>query len=129
MEMLTTIIGGATGAALVAGVFSVITFYLNRNAKKEDKLDEISRKLDAHCKADDERYIKQCRTRILRFNDEIIRGVHHTQEHFNNVLDDVTEYTRYCDENKDFKNEQAVEAITNVRRVYRHCEETDGFLK
>ena len=125
MEFLIGIIGALTGT----GVMSVLLALLQRKWQKEDKLDEISKKLDVHCKADDERYIKQCRTRILRFNDEVMRGVHHTKEHFYDVLDDITEYTRYCENNKDFKNEQAVEAIANVRRVYRHCKETDGFLK
>ena len=94
----------------------------------QDKLDEIQKKLEAHCKTDDERYTKQCRTRILRFNDEIIRGMHHTKEHFDDVLDDITEYSRYCEMHKDFKNEKAVQAIANVTRTYQRCEEENSFL-
>lgn len=36
MELLKTFLGGAGGAALVAGVFAVIQWLLNRHAKKRD---------------------------------------------------------------------------------------------
>lgn len=124
MEFSIGIIGALTGT----GVMSVVLALIQRKWQKDDKLDEISKKLDVHCKEDTERYVKQCRTRILRFNDEVIRGVHHSKEHFGDVLDDITEYTRYCENNKDFKNEKAVMAIANVKRVYALCEENNSFL-
>ena len=124
MEFSIGIIGALTGT----GVMSVVLALLQRKWQKNDKLDEISKKLDVHCKEDNERYVKQCRTRILRFNDEVIRGVRHSKEHFGDVLDDITEYTRYCEDNKDFKNEKAVMAIANVKRVYALCEENNSFL-
>lgn len=123
--MTDAILGALTGS----GVCGIILALLQRKWSRNDKLDALGTDLRAHIKADDERYIKQCRTRILRFNDELIRGLHHTKEHFDDVLDDITEYTRYCREHEDFENEKAVEAIANVKRVYRHCEETGGFLR
>lgn len=36
MEVLAVILGGAVGAALVTGVFSIIRWKLDRKAKKED---------------------------------------------------------------------------------------------
>lgn len=125
---MTEIVLGLVGALTGSGAMTVVLALLQRKWQRQDKLDEIQRSLDAHCKMDDERYAKQCRTRILRFNDEVIRGMHHTKEHFDDVLDDITEYTRYCDENKDFKNEKAVQAIANVRRTYQKCEEENSFL-
>lgn len=124
MESIIGIIGALTGS----GVTAIILAVLQRYWQKNDKLEEINKKLDSHCKVDDERYVKQCRTRILRFNDEVIRGAHHTKEHFGDVLDDITEYTRYCEANKDFKNEKAVMAIANVERVYEQCERNNSFL-
>jgi hypothetical protein len=37
MEILLAILGGSVGSALVAGIFGLITWKLNRNAAKEDK--------------------------------------------------------------------------------------------
>lgn len=125
MEIILGVLGLLTGS----GVTTFALTLLQRKWQKSDKLDEIQRKLEAHCTADDERYIKQCRTRILRFNDEAIRGMHHTEEHFDDVLDDITEYNRYCEEHKDFKNEKAVMAISNIQRVYKICMEEDSFLR
>ena len=124
----SSVILGLVGALTGSGVMTVILAILQRRWQQNDKLEEIRRDLKSHCKADDERYIKQCRTRILRFNDELIRGIRHTKEHFDDVLDDITEYTRYCEANKDYKNEKAVQAIANVRRTYQKCEEDNDFL-
>ena len=49
MQLLTTILGGAVGAAIVTGVFAVIKFKMERKAAKEDKHDDV---LDAIKKLD-----------------------------------------------------------------------------
>jgi hypothetical protein len=102
---------------------------LQRRWAQADKLADIGAQLAGHIKADDERYARQCRARVLRFNDELIRGLYHTKEHFDDVLGDMTEYNKYCEEHRDFKNEKAVEAMANIKRVYRICESTNGFLQ
>lgn len=126
---MENIILGVLGLLTGSGVTTLTITILQRRWQKNDKLDEIQKKLESHCKADDERYIKQCRTRILRFNDEAIRGMHHTEEHFDDVLEDITEYNRYCDEHREFKNEKAVMAIANIHRIYKKCMEEDSFLR
>lgn len=40
MELLKTFLGGAGGAAIVAGLFALIQWRLNRKAQKEDKAAE-----------------------------------------------------------------------------------------
>lgn len=92
------------------------------------QINEINAKLDGHIKDGKEENAITRRARILRFNDEIRIGQRHTKEHFNQILKDITDYNNYCRDNEDFKNEQAVEAIEHIRRVYRHCEDTDSFL-
>ena len=42
MNILLAVVGGATGAALVSGVFSLIQWRLNRKAKQEDTQQERS---------------------------------------------------------------------------------------
>lgn len=84
------------------------------NAEIMDKLNESE--------ATDARY------RILRFDDEIRHHVKHTEEHFNQILDDIDEYERYCSSHKNYKNSKAVLAIENTRRTYEKCRRENSFL-
>ena len=47
------------------------------------------------------------RRRILQFADEIRRKVRHSEEHFNNVFEDIKYYKTYCDDHKNFENDRA----------------------
>lgn len=40
MDLLLAIIGGGVGAAVVAGIFGLITWLLNRKAQKEDRKED-----------------------------------------------------------------------------------------
>lgn len=84
--------------------------------------------LEEHIRIDDERNIKQCRMRVLRFSDEILQGKQHTKEHFDEILEDITEYTRYCRVHKDFENSKAIMAIDNVKKTYQRCQAEKTFL-
>ena len=138
---LVQILGAAGVAAVVAGVFGLLTLFLNRYwAKKDEKegkvkeiLDRISGvdgKLMAHIEADDERYAVQCRTRILRFADELINEpAHlHTQGNFEQCLQDITDYDQYCAEHPKFKNELTLRSSEIIRKVYDECAREHKFL-
>ena len=70
----------------------------------------------------------QARTRILRFNDELLRKDRHSKEMFDSVLEDVDSYERYCSEHPLYKNSKAVLAIANIKRCYEKCEQNNDFL-
>lgn len=70
----------------------------------------------------------ECRTRILRFSDELRRGVEHSEEFFNQILDDISDYERYCAEHPEYKNSKAVNAIAEIDKVYQKCMEKNSFL-
>ena len=103
---------------------------IGRAINKEilENVSSMQETLDKHISKDDERYAKQCRLRILRFNDEILQNRRHTKEHFDEILGDITEYEIYCSEHKDYKNNKAVMAIHNVNRVYSECMAKNSFL-
>ena len=71
----------------------------------------------------------QARNRILRFNDELLRKEHHSKEFFDNILEDVDAYERYCSDHPKYKNSKAALAISNIRRCYEKCEADGDFLK
>lgn len=68
------------------------------------------------------------RYRILRFDDEIRHDKKHTKEHFDQILEDIDKYEKYCDEHPDFPNNKAVFAISNIKDVYAACYENNSFL-
>lgn len=110
--------------------WSALARWIGRAINKEilDNVSSMQETLDKHITKDDERYAKQCRLRILRFNDEVLQGRQHTKEHFDETMDDITEYERYCAEHPDYKNNKAVMAIRNVNRVYDECLKKNSFL-
>jgi hypothetical protein len=68
------------------------------------------------------------RRRILRFADECKLNIKHSEEYFNNVLEDIDFYKDYCDLHPKFENEKAVIAISIIEKIYKHAYETNDFL-
>lgn len=85
-------------------------------------------RLETHIVTNEKREADNCRARILRFNNELIREIPHTKEEFVEVLKDIDEYERYCREHKDYANGRAVHAIANIGRVYDERLEKHDFL-
>lgn len=105
------------------------------NKEMLDKLSNLEAKVDKLEKRDNEQDAKQeeekakaARRRILRCSDEIRSKQRHSEEYFNDVLDDITFYTQYCDTHPKFKNEKAVMAINLVERAYNKCIDDNDFL-
>ena len=130
-----------TAAAIIAGVFGLITVLLTRlwakiDEKKGklkqilDNLAEVKKELKDHIEADDERYAVQCRTRILRFADELINEPKHlhTQGNFEQCLQDITVYDQYCADHPKFKNELTLRSAEIIRKVYDECAREHKFL-
>lgn len=74
-------------------------------------------------------HAKDCRVRILRFSDEIYLSQPHSQEHFKQILGDITHYERYCSEHKEFENQIAVAAIAQIKEAYNSRLRKHDFLE
>lgn len=85
-------------------------------------------RLNEHIRLDDERNADERRTRILRFNNELVRNIPHTKEEFIDVLADIDCYEAYCRDHPDYKNNRAVHAIANIGRVYDERLQKHDFL-
>lgn len=92
------------------------------------RVDDISVELAEHVRRDDERNAKRARVRILRFADEILQGELHSKEHFDEILEDITEYNRYCTRHPEFPNDKAALSIAHIERTYRTRMERNDFL-
>lgn len=90
---------------------------------------EARERLETHIVTDEKREADHCRTRILHFNNEILREIPHTKEEFNEVLKDIDDYERYCHTHPDYANGRAVHAIANIGRVYDERLKKHDFLQ
>ena len=71
---------------------------------------------------------KTARYRILRFDDEMRHKMRHSKEHFDQIIEDVDTYERYCQDHPRFPNGKAVSATDNVKRTYEKCKDENSFL-
>ena len=94
--------------------------------EKVDSLGTDIRNLRDEC---EEREATACRTRILRFGDEILHGVLHSKEHFDQILLDITAYENYCKCHPGFRNNVAVATIRRINQVYAQCISDNDFLE
>lgn len=97
---------------------------LSKKIRVDELLEEFNKlnyKVDCN-KADN------CRARILRFNGEIKRGVHHDEEEFNDVLKAIDDYEKFCRNNPDYPNNKAVFAIENIKNTYKETLRDNDFL-
>ena len=99
------------------------------NADIVRELSEIKEKLDGHVTMDDRRNADGHRTRILHFNNELLRGIEHTKEEFIEALAEIDAYERYCAAHPEYPNNRAVLAIENIRSNYKERLQKHDFLQ
>lgn len=71
---------------------------------------------------------EDARRRILHFNDELLNNARHSKEFFDNALEDIDTYDKFCADHPEFPNNKAVMAESNIRRCYQKCMEDQDFL-
>jgi len=98
------------------------------NGEIMDEVKAIGDRLDNHVKLEEETAMRNVRQHILRFNDEILSGQRHSQEHFNEILEDINVYESYCADHPEYKNNRAVLAISTIKDVYQECSREHDFL-
>lgn len=101
---------------------------LDKQDKLEKKVDYLEEKIKCNSETDEKEKALAARRRILRFADEIRRRERHSEEYFNNVLEDVSFYKQYCKEHANFENEKAVIAMKIIEETYTECIKTNDFL-
>ena len=52
-----------------------------------------------------------------------------SHEYFTDVLVEIDDYERYCETHPEYRNNRAVLAIANIKRVYKSHEANSDFLK
>lgn len=109
---------------------SWILGFIGKRANRElfEKVDGICNKVNTLENNFKERDAINCRIRILRFSDEIRRGVAHSEESYNQVMSDIDSYENYCKAYPEFKNNKTVVAKKRIKAEYETCLESNDFL-
>ena len=88
--------------------------------KLDEKIDRLDGELSVH------RAIA-CRVRIVKFMDEILEGWSHSHDSYVQVMQDITNYLRYCAEHPEFKNHQTEASIQHIKADYQERLEKNDF--
>lgn len=131
MDVWQTVLGGLLGGGLIG----FIEFLIRRQDNKEQKHDEVLEKLegisekigDIEERMDREK-ADSTRRNILLFDDELRRSIPHSEESYNQILEDINFYNNYCRVHQKYENSKAVNAIGNINEVYQHVKREDGFI-
>ena len=131
VPLLSTLAAGALGG----GIFSFIQFLIERKDGKEDKLGKIIKaieatnvELDKAKQSNLRKDADDARRRILIFADEIRRGELHSEEFFNQVLEDISFYENYCRGHPDYQNDKARDSTAMIREAYHSCRRSNNFI-
>ena len=98
------------------------------NKATDQRVEKVQKTLDAHIREDEDEKARNQRYRILRFYDEMCAHQDHSESHFEDILDDIDSYERYCEEHPDFKNNRGKVAMLYIKSSYGKIKARGGFL-
>ena len=95
---------------------------LKKEIKKvDDRVDKMDSRID-------ENNAIQCRSRILRFGDEVSHGQNHSRDHFKQIFCDITTYNSYCHSHPEFQNDMTKITSKRIEDDYMERDKSDTFL-
>ncbi len=137
MEWLVNLLT-ACAPILVALVGIIPTVISNRkktqesikasNEAMEKRMDKMQATLDNHIHEDEDERARNQRYRILRFYDEMCEHRDHSESHFEDILDDIDDYEKYCLSHPEFRNNRGKVAMEYIKTMYGKIKSSGGFL-
>ena len=122
VEIVMAVLGSSVLTVIINRVFNI----LDRKKDKQDQIiseiNEMRSELNKHIEDDEKHRADMSRARILRFSDELRRGISHSEESFNNILEDIDNYISYCTQQESvYINSKANAAIRNIKTTHDKC--------
>jgi hypothetical protein len=128
MVSIITLIASVVVAIIGSnGLWAFIQYKTDKKDKQSEKMDSIVESISKLSEKIDNNQAVLARTHILRFDDELMNGMDHSQEYFRQQLDDIDTYEKYCDGHPAFRNSYAVSAIKHIRDTYQQLLEKHEF--
>lgn len=103
------------------------TIKASQDAAKRD-MEKMQSTLDVHIREDEDERARNQRYRILRFYDEMCEHRDHSESHFEDILDDIDAYEKYCESHPDFRNNRGKVAMEYIKEMYGTIKSRGGFL-
>lgn len=131
MDILSSLMGGT----IVAAVFTFAQFLITRRDAKAEKESKILKAIAelAETVAGIRKDISvdkadNARRNILLFDDELRRGIDHSEESYNQVLDDIKMYRNFCNSHPDYENDKASSAREHITHCYQQVKAENKFI-
>lgn len=112
-----------------SGLWGLLQFLISRRDKTAEKLDKLTELVQEVSDRVDTTAATNARTRILRFDDELINNVHHSREYFQQTLEEIDTYETYCGKHPDYKNSACTLAIEHIKDVYTKLLDERAFIR
>lgn len=104
---------------LFGTILTTITTSISNRKKTVSRIDDVEVKLNNHISEEELVNAKQMRIRILRFNDELCRGTSFSENHYEDILEDIDSYEKFCNTHTDYHNGKGQIAMENIRKEYK----------
>lgn len=96
--------------------------------ESNDDIEAVKQSLATHIREDEDSKNRQARIRILRFYDEICEGKKHSENHFEDILEDIDDYESYCQAHPEFRNNRGKTACEYIKQIYQKVKTENSFL-
>ena len=113
---------------ILVALVGIIPTIISTVNKTNDSIKNLQTTLDKHIKEDENEKARNMRYRILRFYDEICEGRRHSESHYEDILDDISDYEEYCQKHPDFKNSRGTIAMKEIEETYKSIKRSGKFL-
>lgn len=110
-----------------SGFWAFIQYLINHHDGTRKELQAISAQVARLAEKVDSNAAVLARTHILRFDDELLNGVVHSQEYFRQQMDDIDTYEDFCKAHPDFRNSYTTIASEHIRDTYKKLLEKREF--
>lgn len=115
-------------APILVALVGIIPTIVSNWKKTQAAIEKVQKTLDNHITEDENERARNQRYRILRFYDELCEGRHHSESHFEDILDDITNYRNYASTHPNFHNSRGEIAMEEIQETYRQIKHDGGFL-
>lgn len=116
-------------APILVALVTIIPTIISNRKKTQKTIETVQETLNKHIREDEDEKARNQRYRILRFYDEICEGRKHSESHFEDILDDISDYEEYCASHTDFRNSRGQIAMKEIKETYKLVKKTGAFLQ
>ncbi len=113
---------------ILVSLVGIIPTIISNRKKTQTDIEKLQNTLNAHIREDENEKARNMRYRILRFYDEVCDGKRHSESHFEDILDDCSNYKIYAATHPDFRNNRGEIAMQEIEETYKRIKHDGGFL-